>query len=60
MTESDACTKYWLLARDAIARGLVTEEEAKTIARVGHRKQQYWRRHLQDLEAIVRERADPG
>jgi hypothetical protein len=54
--EADACTAYWALAREAIKQGLITSGEARAIARVGHRKQPYWERHIQDLKTVIEER----
>ena len=52
-------TKYWEFAYNSIKLGLITQEEAKTIARVGHRKQGgYWARKLRDIEALVSQRLD--
>ena len=49
----DPVTLYWLLARWAIGQGLISEDEAKLIARAGTRKQGYWARHLVDLCAVL-------
>ena len=51
-------TEYWSFAYDCIKLGLITKEEATTIARVGHRKQGYWSRHIVDLEALVKQRLE--
>lgn len=50
--------QFWKLARDAIARNLVTEEEVSMICRLGTRKQDYWARHLRDLRALVDRRQE--
>lgn len=44
---------YWACARVAINRGLLSGAEAALIARVGTRKEIFWRRHLIDLFEIV-------
>ena len=46
-------TDYWRLANAAISEGLITREEALTIARVGTRKQSFWDRHIRDLKEIL-------
>jgi len=51
-------TDYWEIAYAAIKVGLITKEEANTIARIGHRKQRYWARHIRDLEAVIEQRLD--
>jgi len=50
---TDLPTLYWALARWAVGQGLITEDEAKLIARAGTRKQGYWARHLVDLCAVL-------
>lgn len=54
--EIDARQKYWEMAGRAIASGKLTKEEARIIARVGGRKERYWKRHLRDLVTILKER----
>ena len=49
----DLPTLYWSLAKWAIGQGLISEDEAKLIARAGTRKQGYWARHLVDLCAVL-------
>ena len=49
----DLPTLYWALARWAVGQGLITEAQAKLIARAGTRKQGYWARHLVDLCAVL-------
>ena len=49
----DPVTLYWLLARWAIGQGLISEAQARLIARAGTRKQGYWARHLVDLCAVL-------
>ena len=56
----DPVTAYWQVARKAQADGLLTEAEARTIARIGHRKQGYWERHLIDLRELIAERQKKG
>ena len=51
-------TVYWTFANDAIKLGLITKKEADTIARVGHRKQRYWARHLRDIKSLVEQRLE--
>ena len=51
-------TDYWTIAHRYIKEGLITIEECRTIARVGHRKQPYWNRHIRDLEAICKDRRE--
>lgn len=46
-------TDYWTLARQYMAEGVITYEQCKIIARVGHRKQNYWDRHILDLKRTV-------
>jgi hypothetical protein len=46
-------TEYWTMAHKAIKEGLLTMEEARTIARVGTRKQEFWTRHVRDLESYL-------
>ena len=52
------CDRYWALAHKAINEGLLTKEEALTIARVGTRKQSFWARHILDLERILEKRSE--
>ena len=54
----DPCTQFWCLAQRAIAAGLLTREEACLVARIGHRKQAYWARHVRDLEVLIAQRKD--
>jgi hypothetical protein len=53
----DSCTQFWRLAHSAISEGLLKREEACLVARVGHRKQIYWARHVRDLEALIARRS---
>lgn len=48
--------RFFALAAAAIRAGRLTAQERDAIARVGHRKQGYWRRHLRDLRAVLAER----
>lgn len=50
---TDTITLYWTLARWAISQELLTEAQARTIARVGTRKTGYWARHLVDLCGVI-------
>ena len=40
---------YEVIAQRLVGYGAVTREQCDTIARVGHRKQRYWKRHIIDL-----------
>jgi len=53
---SEACRTFYAEAASAIAAGLLTPHERDVIARVGSRKQNYWRRHLDDLRAVLERR----
>ena len=50
------CSEYWKLAHAAIEEGILTHEDALTIARVGTRKQNFWARHVVSLTKILEER----
>jgi len=52
----NARRRFYRLSWWAINNGLLTPAERDTIARIGHRKQRYWARHLLDLRAVLRER----
>ena len=52
------CDRYWMLANAAINEGLLTRAEALIIARVGTRKQNFWARHILDLNSILEERRE--
>jgi hypothetical protein len=56
----DKGTEFWTLAYQAINEGLLTKEEALTVCRAGSRKQNYWIRHVMDLQNIVEERRGGG
>jgi len=57
----DAQTQFWNEARRVIRGGLLSEQEARLLARVGTRKAAYWARHLADLRSVVAQRAGaPG
>ena len=55
-----AQVEFHRLAAAAIRAGVLTERERDVICRRGHRKQRYWRRHLDDLRAILQERGWTG
>jgi len=46
-------THFWSLANTYIRLGKITRDEALQIVRPGTRKQNYWDRHIKDLEAYV-------
>ena len=52
------CDRYWTLANAAINEGLLTRAEALVIARVGTRKQNFWARHILDLNIILEKRKE--
>lgn len=54
--EPPSAKQYWDIADAAIKDGVITLAEAKIICRQGHRKQQYWDRHVRDLKEIIEER----
>lgn len=45
--------RFLHLAREAIAAGLISEDEAKVICRYGTNKMRYWHRHVRDLETVI-------
>jgi len=50
MTKRDAYQAvYTVLSNRFINAGIITKKESVAIARWGHRKQAYWRRHIIDL-----------
>jgi len=52
----DAMGQFWTEARRAIHLGVLSQAEARVIARTGTRKAAYWARHLADLRAVVAQR----
>lgn len=56
MSMLECRNQYWKLARWAMDESLLTKDEAYAIARVGHRKEIYWGRHLLDLMEIIKDR----
>lgn len=54
----DEKQQYWALANLAIWAGIITRKQAKTIARVGTRKERYWVRHVRDLQAFIGDKLD--
>lgn len=57
---TDTVTLYWTLAKWAISQKLLTEDQAKLIARIGTRKQSYWVRHVIDLCGVIADRGLPN
>ncbi len=49
-------TQFYDLARSAIHKGKLTEQERDAIARRGKRKQWAWRRHVFDLARFLESR----
>lgn len=45
--------EFWAMAREAIAQGLITKEEAITICRPGTRKAGYWGNHCRNLRLWI-------
>jgi len=57
----DMQTTFWSEARRAVRAGLLSQAEARLLARAGTRKAAYWARHLADLRSVVAQRAGaPG
>ncbi len=50
---TDQRALYYSIANDAIMRKWMTAEQRDIIARIGHRKEQYWDRHVLDLVDFI-------
>ena len=55
MYKSKAERLYEKLENILIAKGLITQDQCNLIARRGHRKESYWKRHVRDLCDFVLE-----
>lgn len=55
-TRQDHRRIFFETAKRAVRAGLITEAEVKIIYRPGTRKQNYWGRHLEDLNWLIAER----
>jgi hypothetical protein len=49
---------YDTISQKLIAEGLITQELSDTICRKGHRKENYWKRHILDLCEFVLEQRE--
>ena len=56
ITNGQAMTLFFVIARQAIQKKQITNEIVRTIYRPRTRKQNYWKRHLMDLIGILHER----
>lgn len=58
METARARSLYWQIGKQAVADGILTDEELRVICRWGHGKCGYWNRHLLDLQDIIAERSN--